>query len=326
MILIAIAALMIAGVSSWLNVAGIAGASAIAQHLNSAILSYEAVLSERQSALARVKAVIPDFEQAAALYRTRRESEITSGAYSRGPGPGTREKSLGAIAERFAAQGQTLADQISDRQPAMAVAQKTLDTLRATAAGGQDAAIKLQGFARQTDALLAALAEADPRPLVESVNRTLAAIPNEARLQGITARTEAGAARQRAALDRIAEEVGETSTALSSALAALTADIGPAPGFTRIDPVEAVLRYPLQNAPYWIGGLAMDFAPTLVLIYALVIMQIRGRPGLFAERVGALTVEDILSADYAKDAIRNGAIDGEVITRGFRSSYPGRRA
>ena len=52
---------MIAGVSSWLNVAGIAGSSAIAQHLNTAILSFEARLSERQQAFTRLKAIITYF-------------------------------------------------------------------------------------------------------------------------------------------------------------------------------------------------------------------------------------------------------------------------
>ena len=314
--LIAFAACMIAGVSSWLNVAGIAGNSAVANHLNTAIAKFEVAVDDKQQTLVRLEGFKADFEQAASLFRTRQESEIKAGAYTGAPGTGTVEQTLGTMSDRFVEYGAALATSVTARRNHADAAQQALVALRHTANGGGDPKERLQAFAEHADGLRASLVAMDARPVVDSLVRGLRALPGEARLQVVSAKTKAGAERQRAALARIAEETEQTVELLASDLnALLDEDDEGVPGFAPIDPIEAVLSYPLQNAPYWVGGLAMDFAPTLVLIYAMVIMHVRGRGGIFTDRLLGLTVEDLLLAKEGERTVRSGFVDPDLEMR-----------
>lgn len=305
---------MVVSLSSWLNVAGIAGDSAQSVHMNRIIASFETALDARYTSALAIRAFQPDLKQAQAKYLARREAEFKGGAYTGRPGPGTVEILLLAISDRFADQDKAIDAELSRMSGAAEQARRELKTMREVASRPGDPARRMENLARQADRLRARLGEIDARGLLSGLQRTLQAMPAEIDLQAITARTKRGAAAQRAALKRLKAELGATVGRLDGALTPLIEAPVPAlPEVERLNAVEAVWRYPLQHAPYWAGGIALDFTPTVLLFYAMLIAYARGRRGLFVDAAANLTVRELKTAQHALEILRDSLISHEAV-------------
>lgn len=313
--LILISTVMILGLSSWLNVVAIAGDSAVNSHMNAQIVPFEVRLDQQRKTLVRLKGFETDFSSSATLYLTRQESEITRGAYTGVPGTGTVEQTLGTMAVRFDTHGKNLSAVVITLLADADHLKGLLGKLRDAVNGPGDPAIRLHQFAQTAIALREGLSAMDATPLVDSLKRGLAGLPGEARIQAVSAKTEAGAAKQRAALDRVANETQETVDTIVRDLDRLLEDNdAEIPGFVPVDPIKAVLLYPLDHAPFWVGGIAMDVTPMLLLVCSMVIMAIRGRRGIFIDRVGDLTVRELMEASYGREAAKTSLVDLGIVT------------
>jgi len=306
--------LMVAALSSWLNVAGLAGDSALGVHMNNIIASYENALEARYSATRKTRALQPDLNQAKAKYLARRNAEFERGAYTGGPGPGTIVNLLFAISERFDAQDKAIDVELGRTARVAAKARGVLKTMREVAGRAGDPAMRMENLARAADRLRALLSEIDAKGMLDGVRRTLQGMPGEIDLQVVSAKTKRGRKAQRGAIKRIKTELAASIAGLEGALERhIEAPLVPIPAVERLNAVEAVWRYPLQHAPYWAGGIALDFTPSILLFYAMLIAYARGRRGLFVDAVGNLTVRDLKTAQHALEAIRDSQISHEAV-------------
>jgi len=308
------ASVMIFSLSSWLNVVGIAGQSALVFHMSRIIVLYEDVLEQRYSATVAIKAFQPDLKQARTLYLARRDAEIEQGAYTGHPGTGTVERLLGALSDRFAEQDKVIAAELVRMAAVSQRSRGILEAMRAVANQPGDPKMRMENVAREADRLRALLGELNPKGVISGLRRALQAMPREIALQSISARTKRGAQAQKAALQRIQVELTETIDQLQADLMKLSSTpIAAIPTVTRLNAIEAVLRYPLQNAPYWAGGIAMAFTPTVLLLFAMLMKAARGRHGLFADMTNDVTVREIKIVQHAIESIREGRISQDSI-------------
>ncbi len=311
-----VACLMIFSLSSWLNVAGIAGQSALIFHMNQIIVTYEDVVEEWSAAAIAIQSYQPDLKQANTLYLERHNAELTNGAYTGNAGTGTVERLLFTISGRFAAQDKAISSETAKKLEITHKARLALNAMRVMANQSGDPKVRMEALAREADGLRALLGELNPKGYLEGVQRTLKAMPREVALHSISAKTPKGIKAQKAALNRIHEELTETVGLLSVDLARLSnAPLQAVPTVTRLNAIEAVLRYPLQNAPYWAGGIAMDFTPTVILFFAMLMKAARGRQGLFVDKTDNVTVKEIKIVQHALESIREGRISREAVDR-----------
>lgn len=313
MSLILISCLMIGSLSSWFNVAGLAGDSAQGFHRSEIISAFEDVLDERYRSAQAIRELQPDLKQAKETYRTRRDAEFERGAYTGKGGTGTIEGLLLAISQRFDIQDKAI-DRALERSARIAAkARATLTRMREIAGRSGDPALQMEKLARTADELRALMGELGGQGLLTGVRRTLQGMPGEVDLQAISAKTKRGRQAQRDALKRIKAELSDTIAKLDMALQRHSdAPVAPIPVVERLNAIEAVWRYPLQHAPYWAGGIALDFTPTILLFYAMLIAYARGRRGLFVDAVGDLRVRDLITAQHANELLRDGLISHEA--------------
>lgn len=314
--IVILACAMIFSLSSWLNVAGIAGQSALAFHMNRIIVAYEDVVEDWSAHAIVILSYQQDLKQATTLYLERGNAELKRGAYTGNTGPGTVERLLVTISQRFEAQREAIAREVAQKQAITRRARLALEAMRVAANRSGDPKVRMEALAKEADSLRALLRELNPKGYLEALQRTLNAMPREAALQSISAKTKQGVEAQRAALERIQNELAETVGQLNADITRLLNTSLPAiPTVTRLNAIEAVLRYPLQNAPYWAGGIAMDFTPTVILLFAMLMKAARGRQGLFVDATDNITVKEIKIVQHALESIREGRISQEAIDR-----------
>lgn len=309
MSIVLISCLMIGALSSWFNVAGIAGDSAL-HFLRSQIISaFEIALGERYSAVQSIRALQPDLKQAKNTYLARRNAELERGVYSGRAGRGTTEGLLQTISQRFDEQDKAIDAALARSARVALKARATLTKMRKVAGRSGDPALRMENLARTADELRALLGELGGRSMLSGVQRTLQGLSGEIDLQAVSAKTKRGQKAQRDALKRIKAELGDTVAKLDAALQRhIDTPVMPIPVVERMNAIEAVWRYPLQHAPYWAGGIALDFTPTMLLLYAMLIAYARGRRGLFVDEVSNTTVRELVRAEHAKELLRDGRI------------------
>lgn len=309
-------AFLIACLSSWLNVASIAGTAAMVFHMNVLLVEFEGILEQRFTAIVSTKSLLPDLKQAQTLYLTRRESEFRRGAYTGIPGPGSVEQLLQSLSDQFGTLEGTFAIELARRDGIAKQARAQLDMMRQVTNQPGEANVRMDHLAREADKLRGLLSELDPRGLIKSLQRTLQAMPREVDLQSTSSRTSRGAKAQRAALERIHDELTKTIGQFGAELEILSKlPVPSVPAVTRLNAVEAVIRYPLQHAPFWAGGIALDATPTVLLLYAMILMYVRGRAGLFDDASNDVTMKEAKVVLHALEAIRVGRISQAAMDR-----------
>ena len=277
---------------------------------------FEGSLEGRQKAVNAINVFKLDLKQAQALYLARRDSEIERGAYTGHPGNGTVARLLESLATRFGELDAGLTGEQGRMAGVARQARHVLEAMRQTVNERGDINIRMTNLAREGDKMRGLLSDLDAVGTLNGLRRKLQALPREVALHPATARTREAVAAQKAALSRVETELRATVDQLNADLARL-ADTPPGdiPDVERITAVEAVIRYPLEHAPYWAGGIAMDYTPTLLLLFSLLTSYSRGRQGNFVDKTRGYTVDEILTGIHAQHVLRQALISQDAAER-----------
>jgi len=319
MCLTAVSCIMIASLSSWLNVAGIAGASALTTHMHAQVSVFEKATTIRYESAVAIQQFKPDLKQASVVYLDRRESEIKFGAYTGVPGaPGTIEQVLGDLADRFNELDKSAETNLEDLRQNAAIAHEKLERMRAFANAAGDPVQRLQALSAEAGILRAILGEMSPQGDIDALRRALNAMPRELDTVRISGKSAKSRKAQEDALVRIKAELKESIRVLDEALTQIdTVALTSLPLVERINPIEAVWRYASDHIPYWAGGFAVDFTPTMILLFAMVLMEARGRRGNFTDTVLNKTVGDLIASKHGESILREGRLDRLSMDRTF---------
>lgn len=262
----------IIGISSWFNVAGIAGLAALDHHLSQSLLRVEAALDERASGSLVSDQFGPALKLAAESYAAEAQSECTSGPRTGSGGAGTVCYTLRAVAGQL--------EQIADvRLPGVTRGSLTkatearglLQEMRRVASGRGTAVQKLDEVARLLDQLRGVMAGLNGNRSVSLLRAGVTALPGETSKRPLSAKSEAGRARQQAALNDLNRELRLFATTMIDEIEALPPEAtGTIPSLEKLNVATAVYRYAGHFVPFWIAGIALDLMPLALLLFLLV--------------------------------------------------------
>ncbi len=300
--------LFVTAVSSWLNVAGLAGPAALEVQMNGTVAAYEGAAADAYGRARQAEQLIGDLKATARQFHSLAEDEATSGRISGRPGHGTVSETLAHIADQI----EGLIEEINGYLEAAATLSQTargqLETMRQQAGSDGHPTQKMRALASTADAMRATLHEMRSKSPAASAARVIRSLSAGVAVQPVSGRSEKVAAAQREALADVAQRID----AAAATIAALAADLDdpddPSAGalvVERIGPVQAVFRHAEHFVPMWAGGIAIDLIPTIIILYLMLVFSVRQDTAQQADRTRELTVEQIRDAMAAMALLRN---------------------
>ncbi len=294
--------IFIVSMSSWLNVAGLAGPAALETHMYRAIGTMQSELDQSYGDARAQEQVLPDLTSAANKFATLAEKELHGGFITGSPGPGTVASTLDTIATLLKGLAQTVTNYITAAEALAAQGRTQIQAMRRIVSGEGQPMERMRALSREADAFRAILQEMQSKAPAAATQRVLATLAVGITLQPVSSRNAAVAKRQRQGLEMIKELAEKTAASLSVLAVAVGGPGDPtqaAPALEWIGPVDAVWRYADEFLPMWAGGIAIDLIPTLIILYLMLVFSIREEGKRPEERFEDLSVSQLA---YAREA------------------------
>ncbi|MEO0680798.1 MAG: hypothetical protein AAF192_10315, partial [Pseudomonadota bacterium] len=325
---VALALPLIIGMSSWPNVAGLAGDQAIEIGFSRQIEDIAEAAGVRIEVGRAVDRFAPRVEQLAARYAEDALDECSGdGSRTGASGEGTVCFTLRAVAAELDALMRRQADTARAASAgAEAEVGALLERMRAVAAGGLEAHDKHAAISALLDQLRRALAGVDPARSFDVLRDAYAALPNIAGRYALTARSAASRARQQAAVDAIRDELQREADRMARDLDRAAPEAPEAlPRIERLSPFGAVRNEAGQLAPFWAVGVSIDLLPLVILLFLAIQRASLSDEELVQNEVGERTVRDLMLDKAAAELLRAPVVDKSAVTRAVDAAM-GRRA
>ena len=305
--------IFIVSMSSWLNVAGLAGAAALETHMYQAIGVMQIWLDRVYGQARAQEQVMPDLRAAAAHFGRLADREQKDGHITGSAGPGTVSATLADMSIQLEGLARQVQDYIDAASALSAQGRSHIETMRGIVAGEGGPMERMRQLSRESDAFRAILQEIQGKAPGAATQRVVATLSAGITLQPVSSRNAAVAERQRQALEQVRELADKTAASLSLLAAELDGPDDPtqgAPALEWIGPVDAVWRYAEDYLPMWAGGIAIDLIPTLVILYLMLVFTIREEGKRPQERFEDLSVTQLAYALEANDWLRGAQLPG----------------
>ncbi|RAS00684.1 hypothetical protein [Ensifer adhaerens] len=306
----AIGAVMIMAMSSWLNAAALAGSAALEQHLAETVEDYTADLDQaHQNALA-AQSLLPDIQRASERFAQLALSERQSGALTGTTGSG----SVVQLLSQMSAQMKDLENGINASREQVTTlfeqGQKRLETMRTLVSAPGAIEPRADQFSSEVVALTGVIASLGQTSIAPSIRRAA----DDLSFGFIAPVADGGDADLVDRQDRVMATVRASVAAQSKVLSDAADEIlARAPvkerRFVPLSSAEAVLRYASDFIPAWAGAISIDLLPgVLVFILAVVHGAIRKQEERmpFAERI---TAAELVQAIELKRALAESGSD-----------------
>ena len=306
--------LLIVCLSGFLNVAGLAGEEALEVHIAEYINSAERRVDEAFQSAMIVSGVSADIRSEVSRYEYAAASELNSGAYSGSGGPGAVVNALNAIRGRFITLSHEADEYLSQAESLGEKARARLEKIRKIASSDKALHIRTRDISRESDALRADLARMDVSNFAEALERMLSALPREVDLQASFSANPAVAQRQRAALDKVREDIEFSARKMNGFLQGPSASPTiRVEGFERISAIKAVLVYWDNFLPYWAGGIALDLFPMAIVIFLSIAISSKTSHELSIIRMMNRRFSDVFDIKIIERAMRYSRNDLDTI-------------
>ena len=297
--------LLLAGMSTWLGAAGLAGTAAETLDLWHRMARAEATVANSYEGVRRIEALTPALERAAKSYRRLARQERDHGKLTGHPGRGTVEQSLDLIAADLDDVNAAIARFLEGAKGRAAEAREKLEAMRQAIARDETPALRVRAFARHADGLRAILVEMGGQSLALSVRQALEALPSGFAVLPVSQRSKSLAKDQRRAIEQLRADIAGTAATLG----ALAAEIAAAPQESLandppLGPTAAIFRYAADFWPYWAGSAGLDFSVVGVLLFLMLALVVQEQAGGVPPEVDNLTVRQIRIAKAAEMVAR----------------------
>jgi hypothetical protein len=313
MMIMAVGAMMIIAMSSWLNASALAGSAAVEQHLSETVESYTADLDRAHQNAISVQGLLPDIQRAGERFAQLAGVERQSGSLTGTTGSG----SVVQLLSQMSAQMKGLENGINASREQVAdlfeQGQKRLEAMRTLVSAPGAIEPRADQFSTEAVALTGIITSLAQTSVAPSIRRAADDLS-----LGFIAPVPDGSApdlvnRQNQVMDTVRASV----TAQSKALAKAADEILARPAveerrFVPLSSAAAVLQYAPDFIPAWAGAISIDLLPgVMVFILAAVHGAIRrqeeGMP--FAERITAAELLQALEVQKAVAASRAALTD-----------------
>ncbi|MEO1318087.1 MAG: hypothetical protein AAFW01_16100, partial [Pseudomonadota bacterium] len=242
----------------------------------------------------------PLLQLEAERYRRAAVGECSGGERTGKGGEGTICFTLRGVAKQLTTLGdEQLPALINEAQGAGSEAQSVLDAMRKAATGAGDAAEKAVAVARSVDQLRQTLVELDSAKALTLIRAGVGALPAEVDKLPLSAKTPAGRAAQRAALDALKAELSTLVQRFEAEIDAnAVTTLEPLPTLEPLNAAMAVFRYRDHYVPFWVAGAALDLMPLAILLFLLVQRATLTDEELAIREVLGLTLRDQLLSEH----------------------------
>lgn len=277
LVTVTICVCFIVGLSSTYNVAGIDRGRMLEHDVQEYIVYLSAQNDSGFQDTQYLESVAAELRQGIQRYERLAQDEIANGTISGTAGRGAVSEALFGIAVRLrellseVREFQTQASTLSDS------ARTRLERIRQIHHSSKPLAERIREIESESDALRNDLTRMNSDGLNEAIQRTLTSLHREVDLRANFSVNVETRARQEAALERVRDEVQETTATLTGFLRSANASgaVGELSAYKGISPTRAVIKYWPEILPQWAGGIALDATPFAIVILMLISMGAR---------------------------------------------------
>ncbi|MEO1200919.1 MAG: hypothetical protein AAFX39_17135 [Pseudomonadota bacterium] len=293
----ALGAVMIVAMSSWLNAAALAGSAALEQHLAEAAEDYARDLDAAHNTALAAQSLLPDIQLAADRFARLAEQERDTGALTGTSGSGTVVQLLSQMSTQLNA----LAAQVAGSRDEVASLYEQggthLSAMRRLVTASGPITPRGDAFAEQAVALTGVIASMQQTSIAPAVRRAADGLERSFIAPAADGSTEDLRARQSLIVGNVANAVAEEAAALARAADTILDRPEVVPQrFVPLSRPEAVLVYATDFLPSWAGAISIDLLPAvLVMILAIVQGAIREREDPDLEE-HSVTASDMMRA------------------------------
>lgn len=300
----ALGAVAIIAMSSWLNAAALAGGAAMETHMATTVKSYQTALERAHANAVSGQSLARDVARVRQSFQdlsAQEEGGILSGFSGRG--------AVFRVLTQKGAELQALEDQLlaieAPIESTFAQGNVILSRMRSISveAGGlPDRTVRFSEDAVALAGLITELRQLNPAPLVLRAAQDLADAVVLPELDGRTAEIQAG---QSSTINSVLTLVAQRATTLSQAAAEVIALPEPDDAiYTPMSAADAVIVYAGNFVPAWAGAISIDLLPA-VLVLIIMVVQAAIRSGRGEGRTDdRMTVGELRAALAAADLLR----------------------
>lgn len=313
------------GLSSWVNVAWMAGGAAYSSHTKERIQTARTVLDETIRQIRRVAALAPEIQRHSNRFARMAQEDRAEGTHTGHPGGGSFVDAANTIAIELSTISNDLEKSTRQAEDIAYRAEKTTQTMRQIIASHPGSPTdKLTQVTEQIDLLRTALAEMNATAIADNISRALTYISALSANMTHTSQNKSVAAGQAKAIATLQQRVKDVTEPLSKAVLELGAlDVSQKLVFKDLSVTNAVFTYADQFVPQWIGSLALDLAPVLVLFFLrLQVLMIRRRKDKDHPDAPAPTLPDLLNAIKASTELIKEAQGISALTQSAQQNLP----
>jgi hypothetical protein len=272
----ALGALMIVAMSSWLNASALAGAAAIQQHLATMTQAYTRDLDHAHSNALAAQGLLPDIQLASTRFSQLAQAE-RNGSLTGTAGSGTvvqlltqMSTQLGNLAQEVTGSGDRVKELYDQGS-------KHIDKMRELVSDRGPINARSDAFGKEAMGLMGVIAKLQQTSVAPAVKRAADGLASSFIAPAADGRTAELAQRQTAMVGKVEQAVAAQAQALSRATDKIldTPQVKPA-RFRTLSTAEAVIVYAGDFLPSWAGAISIDLMPAvLVLILCVVHAHIR---------------------------------------------------
>ena len=303
--------------SSWWNVVALAGNASFDAQISEYVTNIENSVTAAGGSHS-TRSLSADLDLEAAKYKRLAQSEFDSGTYSGKPGAGAVHTILAQVSERLMELKRLNDNRLREQDLINTQIQNTLQELR-RAANKSDPEERLIYISEKRDSLISLTSKLNQDSMAMSLSRAAKELPREAEFIMALSSDPLTANRQNAAINQLHIDLTHTGSSLSKLASSLdTQALAVFPTFERTNPMLAVVIYAKYFIPLWLGGLALDLAFLVPLIFQ---MMMRGQDIQDDhEAMLNMTVKEQVLANRAKLFVRTGG--GPLLVEENENSGP----
>lgn len=291
-----VGAILISFASSSFNMMAISGPAATNLHESRALEAAEQQLATTYSATLQIRDLLPDLRSDTERFERLSADERQHGRFTQRPGDGAVADLFDQVSKRLRRLADDVAASLDDIEELRLEADSLIAAMRETATDvGMRRRERFRQLAMDLYAVIAQIRAATPAGTIE---RTADFLVSELVMLP-TAANPALAATQRKAADQITATLTNTARKYGNRardIAKLLDTLPDRPNYVPIHAMQAIFIYAGEFMPAWIGAIAIDLMPLVVLIF-IAIAEKNANSGEYGARNPAL---DLSMEDYIK--------------------------
>lgn len=247
--------------------------------------------------------LLPVLEHQSALYKGRRDSEFSSGAYTGTAGSGDVEIALGKISVQFSNLASRVQEDLEATRGLNDEAKVILARMRAAAWADTDHETRMARLMRASDEFSLVFNRMNGKGSVFAIKFALDNMAGELALLRKPSRNPRVAQRQEAAIKRLRAEIDASAKALEPyLLPILTAEKIEAPKVEPLNAQDVVLKHWDSFIPQWLVAFGIDLWPVLGLTMGMVLIVIKDPRERAGESIGDMPHRVVMNVlEYGKE-------------------------